>query len=124
MNLPLALFLAVAAIALFSFIAVSAWSDSRRREREAFYKSETLKKLAEMPSADALSVLREDERIQNRKRQEGIRLGGVVMLAVGIGVMIFFWMLVPDRPVFVMGVIPALIGVALLAYSYGMARPE
>ena len=46
-SLPLFLFLSVGSIALFSFVAVAAWSDARRREREAYYKSETLKKIAE-----------------------------------------------------------------------------
>lgn len=120
-TLPMALFLSVGAIALFSFIAVASWSDSRRHEREAYYKSETLKKLAESTSSDAVAVLREQERIAARQRQEGIRLGGVVTAAAGIGVMVFFWVLVPDRPVFVLGVIPLLVGAALLVYSYILA---
>jgi hypothetical protein len=32
-NLFMALFLSVGAIALFSFVAVATWSDNRRRER-------------------------------------------------------------------------------------------
>ena len=38
----------VGSIALFSFLAVAAWSDARRKEREAYYTSETLKKIAEI----------------------------------------------------------------------------
>ena len=37
----------VGSIALFSFLAVASWSDARRKEREAYYRSETLKKIAE-----------------------------------------------------------------------------
>ena len=34
----------VGSIALFSFLAVTTWSEARRKEREAYYRAETLKK--------------------------------------------------------------------------------
>jgi hypothetical protein len=120
-TLPFALFLAVGAVALFSFISVATWSDNRRREREAYYKNETLRKLAEMPSADALTILREEEAIDSRKRQEGQRLGGLITVAVGIGIIIFFSVLAPEKPVHIVGIIPLLVGCALLCYSYMLA---
>jgi hypothetical protein len=123
-SLPMALFLSVGAIALFTFISVATWSDNRRREREAFYKSETLRKMAEAPSTDALAVFREEERIASRRRQEGIRLGGLITAATGVGVTVFFRLLVDDRPVYAMGLIPLMIGVAMLAYSYLLAPKE
>jgi hypothetical protein len=123
-SLPFALFLAVGAIALFSFISVATWSDNRRREREAYYKNETLRKLAEMPSSDALTILREEEAIDFRKRQEGQRLGGLITAAVGIGVMAFLRTIGPDRPVYMIGVIPLLVGFALLCYSYMLAPKQ
>ena len=52
-NLGIFLFFSVGAISLFSFIAVASWSDARRREREAYYKTDLLKKLCESPSASA-----------------------------------------------------------------------
>jgi Domain of unknown function (DUF6249) len=122
--LPMALFLSVGAIALFSFISVATWSDNRRREREAFYKSEALKKLADSPSSDALAVLREEERIASKRRHEGIRLGGLITTATGLGVMAFFRLLVDDRPVWAMGLVPLLIGVAMLAYSFLLTPKE
>ena len=45
--LPIFLFLSVASVALFSFVAVAVWSSERRREREAYYRSEILKKIAD-----------------------------------------------------------------------------
>ncbi|HEY7333996.1 MAG TPA: hypothetical protein VH639_03865 [Bryobacteraceae bacterium] len=53
---------ALGAIALFSFLAVRSWANAQRREREAYYKSEAIKKLAEMqgtPSEPVLALLRE-----------------------------------------------------------------
>jgi len=123
-TLPMALFMSVGAVALFSFIAVASWSDNRRRERESFYRSETLKKFAEMQSPEAIAVLREEERIATRRRQEGIRLGGLVTAAVGVGIAAFFGAMVPERPAFVIGVIPFLVGIALLAYTYLFASKD
>lgn len=118
------LFLSVGAIALFSYLAVAAWSDSRRREREAYYRSELLKKLADMPGEGAVALLREHERGATRRHREGIRLGGLVTSAVGIGVMVFLRALAPTAPLYLAGVIPLLIGAALLLYSYILAPKD
>jgi len=120
-TLPMALFLSVGAIALFSFVAVVTWSDNRRREREAYYKSEFLKRISEMQADSAVAVLREEERNALRRRLEGIKLGGLVTTAVGIALMVFLRALVVDRPVYLVGLIPLFIAVALLAYSYILA---
>jgi hypothetical protein len=45
---------------------VATWASERRKEREAYYRSETIKKVAELQgtgSQSALEVLREEERI-------------------------------------------------------------
>ena len=49
-TLPLALFLAVAVSGMWAFVAVVSWADIRRKEREAYYRHETMKKVAEMPA--------------------------------------------------------------------------
>jgi len=123
-TLPRALFLSVGVIALFSFVAVATWSDNRRREREAYYKSETLKKIAEMGTDNAVAVLREEERNALRRRLEGIKLGGLVTAAVGIGLMVFLRALVADEPVYLVGLIPLLVAASLLAYSYIVAGKD
>ena len=123
-TLPMALFLSVGAIALFSFVAVATWSDNRRREREAYYKSETLKKIAEMGTDNAVAVLREEERNALRRRLEGIKLGGLVTAAAGIGLMVFLRALVADEPMYLVGLIPLLVAASLLAYSYIVARKD
>jgi hypothetical protein len=120
-SLPLFLFLSAGAVALFSFIAVASWSDARRREREAFYKSETLKKIAETQgtgATSALEILREEEKIAARRKIEGIKLGGLVTTAAGIGLIVLLVMLVHNEPVYAVGLIPLLVGAALLAYAY------
>ena len=60
-----------------------------------------------------------------RHRRGGQRLGGLITLAVGIGLMVFLKAVATDEPgVYLVGLIPLLIGVALLAYSYVLAPKE
>lgn len=124
--LPLFLFLSVASVALFSFVAVAAWSSERRREREAYYRSETLRKIAETQGAGGSSViefLREEEKTAARRRREGQKLGGLVTVAVGIGMTILIWAVTRDEPepVYLAGLIPLMVGLALLGYAYFLA---
>jgi Domain of unknown function (DUF6249) len=119
-------FLSFGAVALFSFIAVATWAGERRREREAYYRSETLKKITEAQStggASALDFLREEERIEARRKREGQKLGGLITMAVGVGMMVFLRGL-PDadaRFVYLVGLIPLLIGIVLLVYAFFLA---
>ena len=117
----------VGSIALFSFLGVAAWSDARRKEREAYYKSEALKKIAESSgegAKSALELLREEERNSVKRRIEGMKIGGLVTAAVGIGLLALLRGLVHDEPVYLVGLIPLLIGVALLIYPFMLAPKE
>ena len=121
------MFPGLGAIAVFSWLAVTSWSDARRREREAYYKSEVLKKIAETQgtgASSALEMMREDERKAARRRQESHRLGGLITLGVGIGMAVFLRALVHNEPAYLVGLIPGLVGVALLVYSYILAPKE
>lgn len=113
----------VGTLAVFSWLAVDTWSDNRRKEREAFYRHDTLKKLAETPggSTAALEYLREDERNAQMRRREGLKLGGLIAAAAGMGVAAFLIAILPDRPIYFLGLIPMLIGLALLLYAYLLA---
>lgn len=122
------LFLGCAAVALFTFLAVAAYSDGRTKERVAYYKQETLKKMAEQPPEQArvvLEVIRQEERLKHRKGLEGIKLTGLIMTMIGIGLFVFLYMLVPGRGVAFVGLLPFGIGLAFLLYGTLMAsRPE
>jgi hypothetical protein len=125
MNLlPVLLFLSVVSITMFSFVAVVVWAGERRREREAYYKSETIKKIAETQGAgggSAIEFLREEEKNSARRRQEGQKLGGVVTVGVGIGLIAFIKAVDHDNAAYLVGLIPLFIGIALLAYAYVLA---
>ena len=117
----------IGSIALFSFLSVAAWSDARRREREEYYRSETLKKIAESSGEGAkaaIELMREQNKSVTRRRLEGMKLGGLITAVVGIGVMVLLHGLAREEPVYLAGLIPLLIGVALLIYSFLFAPKE
>lgn len=114
----------VSIIAVFTFVAIAAWSDNRRRERESYYQHETYRKIMDHPgeSTDAvLSLLRDKEAQERRKKVEGLRLGGMITFVVGIGVMIFLYALIDEEELYLVGLIPALIGLVLMLYGFFVA---
>ena len=125
------LFLSVGAVALFGFLAVAAWSGTRAQERESYYKNDMLKKLAESDTQSAvatLQYLQEKERAREAKSQakkrEGYLVGGLVNMGVGIGLMVFLAGISNEKPTLgLVGLIPFLIGVALLISAY-LAIPK
>jgi hypothetical protein len=124
------LFLSVGAVALFGFLAVAAWSGTRAQERESYYRNDMLKKLAESDTQSAvatLDYLREKERTaevkSEAKKREGYLVGGLVNMGIGIGLMAFLAEISHDRALGLVGLIPFLIGVALLISAY-LAVPK
>jgi hypothetical protein len=122
------IFLAVGAVALFGiFLPSATWMEHRRKEREAFYKAENIRRIAEAPgegSQTALQLLREEERIKRIKSREGLKIGGLINIGVGLGLIIFLRALIgSSEPVYLCGLIPGFIGVAMIVYVYVMASP-
>ncbi len=116
-------FLSIGAIALFSFLSIVAWVDCRRREREAWYRSEVLRRIADLPGATSEAVvraMREQEAEVGRRVQESIKITGIVTAAVGIGIVIFLRALVGGA-VSLSGLIPFFVGIAMLSYVYVLA---
>jgi hypothetical protein len=117
--------LSVAVASLFTFVAVTVWAGERRKEREAYYQSEVLKKIAESPGSGtaAQDYMRERQRMSDRNTRGGIRLAGLIIFAAGGGLMIFFDAL-RDGPPPALGAIPMLIGIALLFYGQFLAPKD
>ena len=83
-------FLSVSAVALFGvFLPFTTYIESRRKEREAFYKADSLRRVSEA-SGDAakasIEYLREQSRLMRIQTIEGLKIGGLILTAVGIGV--------------------------------------
>jgi hypothetical protein len=121
------MFLSIGAVSLFVvFIPLVSWIDSRRKEREAFYKADTFRRVAESSSEGAkaaLEMLQEEGRQVRIKTREGMKIGGVINLAVGVALLIFLHALIAGEQVYLCGLIPAFIGVAMLVYVFFLAPP-
>jgi hypothetical protein len=110
-------FLAVGAVALFTMISVAVWSESRRKERESYYKNDMLKKVAEatQPGANAaLDLLHAESRIATARTQQGLKIGGLL---------VFLRALIRDEPIFLVGFMVFLMGAALFGGSYLVTNP-
>jgi len=89
------------------------------------YKHETYKKLVEHSgeSSDTVrSLIREEALQESRRRVEGLRLGGMITFVTGIGVMIFLYALADEQNVYLVGLIPALIGLVLMFYGFFLVK--
>jgi len=121
-------FLAVGAVALFSMISVAVWSGARQKEREAYYKNDMLKKLADTqgPGANsALELMREEARISTLRMKQGLQIGGLVTGAAGLGVMIFLrFLLGSEEGVYLCGLIPLFVGMALFGSAWLVKTAE
>ena len=128
-SMGLWMFLSVGAVALFAvFIPLVSWIDSRRKEREAFYKADTMRRIAESTGEGAkvaIQMMREEERLKRIKMLEGLKIGGLINLGVGVSLTIFLRALLgggTGSP-YLCGLIPGFIGVAMLTYSLFLAAP-
>ena len=113
-------------VVVFTFTGVVHWVDTQRKEREAFYKAETLRRITEATGEGAkaaMELMRQDERLKRIKAREGIKMGGLVNIGVGVGLLIFLHALMPGNGIYLCGMIPALIGVGFLVYVFFLASP-
>lgn len=126
-GIGLWMFLSVGAVALFAvFIPLVSWIEGRRKEREAYYRAETLRRVSEASGDGAkatLELLWEENRQKRQQAREGLKIGGLINIAVGLGLIPFLKMLLPGQAVYLCGLIPLLIGVAMLAYVFLLADP-
>jgi hypothetical protein len=111
-------------IAGIAFVTIAVWLGERRKEREAFYRSEVLKKIAEgegNAAQKAIDMLRQQDLNAQIRRREGIKLAGLITLAAGIGLAIFLAFMEIEQPVWLVGVMAALVGAALTGYAFFFA---
>ena len=115
-------FLAVGAVSVFTMVSVASWSEARRKEREAYYKNDMLKKLADTPGPGAnaaLELMRAEAQIGAARTRQGLRIGGMITTAAGIGVLVFLRALLGGQQgVYLCGLIPLFVGLALYGSSY------
>lgn len=117
-NAALFLFLATAVIAVFAFSSIVAWVSTPARERQARDRLALLKTLAEHPGEHArqvLDFLRDEARARKKEREEqrGWIAGGLIVIAVGVGLGVML-VILGDRGDWTVALIPFLIGCVLL----------
>jgi hypothetical protein len=126
-EIGLWIFLSVGAVAMFAvFIPLLSWIESRRKEREAYYRAETLRRLSESSGEGAKAALELlwEENLQKRMQsREGLKVGGLINIGVGLGLIPFLKLLLPGQAVYLCGLIPMMVGVAMLVYVYVLAAP-
>jgi hypothetical protein len=126
-NIGLWASMSIGAIALFGiFLPVSTWVEARRKEREAFYKAEVIRRVAEASGEGAkaaVELMREQARQERLRRREGMKVGGLVNLCLGVALVIFLRSLMGPGSPYLCGLIPAAVGAALLGYVLFLAAP-
>jgi hypothetical protein len=112
-------------ISVFAFTSVNAWASQRRQEREAFYRGEILKKLAESTGTQTqqmIELIRDQDRNLERRSREKKKLVGLILTGTGIGLCVMLGLTTPNQNhQWTIGLIPLLIGLAMLLYSYVLA---
>jgi hypothetical protein len=115
-------------IAGIAMIVLIVWIGERRKEKEALHRNELLRKIAESQGDAAqrvLDMIRQQDREAQIHRREGIKLAGMITMAVGIGLMPMLAMIARNQPVWTVGLIPALVGVALFSYVFFLSpKPD
>ncbi len=121
-------FLAIGAVSLFGiFLPAMSWIEARRKEREAYYRSETIRRIAESSGEGAkaaMDMLREDARLRRIRMIEGMKIGGIFNLFLGVGLVIFMVVLLHGvhGPALV-GLLPGFVGLGMLIYVLFLAKP-
>jgi Flp pilus assembly protein TadB len=122
------LFLAAASVALFAFLSIAAFAGTHAQERKERDRFALLKSLAEQPTESAqkvIDLLREQEeqaRVKKeREERRGFLIGGLVLVAAGVGVLIMFLALAKEG-LWTIGLIPVLVGVVLTSIGV-FSRP-
>jgi hypothetical protein len=125
MPAPFWFMIAVIVAVSMSFIAVMGWFDHKKKEREAHFRNETIRRIAESgDSSAALEFLRELQRAEALQTRSKARLAGLVTIGAGAGLMFFLAQFVVGAPVYLVGLIPVFVGVALLIFTEFMMKPK
>jgi len=119
------LMVAVVGTAIMGFISLVVWLGNREKERETHFRNEMAQRIADTTDPEpVLEYIRETERVDVARTRLKARVAGLITVAVGVALMIFFHQLVPANPVYLVGLIPGLVGVVLLVFSEFMTKPD
>jgi hypothetical protein len=115
----------LAVIGTFVFLTFWIITHQRRREREAYYRYELGRKAVEkgyVPEDKLLELLNNERRNQWLGRREGARLAGLILFALGLGLMIALGNL--EDHLVGLGAVPMFLGIALFVYGLFFAPKD
>jgi hypothetical protein len=113
---------------VFAWTSVTYWISARAAERKMRERYALLKHLSERPTESVQIVLdqlrqddaREEERLRAKTAvmRRGKLEGGFIMLVLGAALGLFLYNLVPGGALWMIGLMPALIGVVLVVSTW------
>jgi hypothetical protein len=114
-------FLAVGAVALFSFLSVLSWLGLRSAERQSRDRFSMMKAILEHPGDHAdrvLAVWREQELHKEQQERRARLMGGAVTVAVGLALTLMMLFLGnSESQVWAVGLIPIFVGVVIALFA-------
>lgn len=118
---------------IFAWTSVTYWISARATERRMRERYALLKALSERPADSVqmvLEQLRQDDakeeerqRAKNALMRRGKLEGGFIMIVLGAGLGVFLYYLAPRSALWMISLMPALIGV-VLAISTWLEKPK
>lgn len=112
------LFLAAATVASLTFITIVVWAESRRKERQEFYRFEFRKRLVEagkMDTTSFASLMRYEHELKAQQGRQKLLVAAFVILGIGAGTCAGLQFI--DGSVWMVGLIPGSMGLSMLVYG-------
>ena len=120
-------------LVLFTWISVTQWITAKAAERKMRERYALFKHLSERPAESVQLVLeqlhQDDARELEREREKaavawrGQNMGAAVVLAIGVLLTLFLYFIAPNKPVWLIGLMPVMVGV-VLAISGWLEKPK
>lgn len=114
------------AIAVFGFLALVVWLRNRKELQMAADRHELYRNMMSQPGGSVEAVrdlMRHDDERREQKDIDDAWSGGMVMVAVGLALALFLFFLVgAEKPVYLVGLVPGLVGVVNLLHAATLAR--
>ena len=112
-------------LGMFTFFTIAAWLAKEKKTRELAYRHELYMRMVADPGpgAEAVRALIEQE---TRRREvqmiQATRTGGMLVLGLGVALGVFFYFTERQRPVFLVGLMPGVVGAVMLIHGSILAR--
>ena len=125
-NVTFWLFLAAATVASLTFVTIVVWAESRRKERQEYYRFEFRKRLIEsgkMDAASFASLMRYEHDLGLLQSRQKLMVAAFVFVGTGVGTCLGLQFI--GGLLWMVGLIPVSIGLSLFAYGvFFAAKPD